>query len=153
MSLLGQQSGPSLPPGGMGNSPLAGAVGASPGGDPSAAASPGGAGGNPLLAGVLAQTLGQQAKIGQTDFIGKQVSNLTRLVGIMIAHVDQTSPDVARHLVNAWRALDQARNAIAKKKENQSDGPGGSPAGPPLGFSGAKMAGSGGPGASPSPIP
>lgn len=157
LSALTQQSGPTLSPGGMGSSPLAGAVGggapppgAPPGGDPS-----GGAGGNPLLASILAKTLGEQRKIRQTHFAAKQVGNQKRLTAILIAHLDQSNPEAARHLVSAYKAFDSAMKALDKEQGDQDSGSdSGATVGPALGFSGAKMADTAGPGGSqPSPIP
>jgi hypothetical protein len=134
-TMLMLRQGTALPPGGMGNAaPTAGAVPGQPG-DPSGP--PGGGGPNPaMLEGILGKLMSQS---GQADkqYPTKQIDNMKRLAAVMIAHLDQSHPEVARHMASAWRSLDMAMKAAETAgKQNGA-------AGPPINFSGAQQADTG----------
>jgi hypothetical protein len=133
-SLLMQRNGPALPPGGMGSAPLAGATS---GGQPDPAG--GGEDGGGMLPGILGKILSQQSQGDERkDFPIKQIDNMKRLAAVMVAHMDQSHPEVARHMSAAWRALDSALKAAETAVKNR-----GPALGPPLGFSGAQQADTG----------
>ena len=64
----------------------------------------------------------------------KVVENMKRTAAVMVAKMDMSHPEVARHMARAWSSLDAALKAANQAKDNQK-----SAAGPPLGFSGAGM--------------
>ena len=127
-SLLMQRNGPALPPGGMGSAPLAGATPDSNGGADAG-----------MLPGILGKLLSQQSQGDERkDFPVKQIDNMKRLAAVMVAHLDQSHPEVARHMSAAWRSLDSALKAAETSAKNRGPGPAG-----PLGFSGAQQADTG----------
>lgn len=111
------------PGGGMGGM-------APPGAAPAAAAGPGGGDIGQMIAKMLADTQGDS----QTKFVIQNVKNMKANAAVMVAKLDMSHPEVARHLSTAWRSLDAALKAAEKVEDNQK-----SVAGPPLGFSGAGM--------------
>ncbi len=98
-------------------------------------------GGAPGAAPDIGQELGKlMAQLGeaQGDYVSKVVGNMKRTAAVLIAKLNQSHPEVARHMTRAYTSLDAALTAAKKANEvNQQQ----SAAGPPLGFSGAAMEG------------
>ncbi len=116
-----QRNGPAVPPAGTGTAPLAGSA---------PAANPG------MVGEVLAKMLGEQ-NVADQSYPVKMIGNMKRLAAVLIAHMDQSHPEVARHMTRAYTALEAALSA-AEKAGKQNVAP---KIEPPLGFSGAQTGG------------
>lgn len=139
----GPAMGPPVTPGGMpGATP-----GGMPGGPPGAGlpATPGAESPGNILMTAIAHQVNQQKK-ANSNFASGNVDQAMRVIGAMMIHLMQSHPEVARHLNRAWSSLDAAKKALSEATEEAT------PAGPPLGFSGAQIGPSdqmGGPGMAP----
>jgi hypothetical protein len=118
--------------------PGAGPIG--PGGGMGGMAPPGGGapGGAPGAGGDIGQVIGKllaDMKAGQTaqsDYVTKVVENMKRTAAVMVAKLDMSHPEVARHMSRAWSSLDAALKAAKQAQDNRQ-----SLAQGPLGFTGA----------------
>jgi hypothetical protein len=72
-----------------------------------------------------------ESKTASPDHLGKVVENLKRMASVVIAHTDQSHPEVAKHMTRAYTALSAAYDAYQKSKSSPSA------AGGPIRFSGA----------------
>ena len=104
-----------------------------PGGVPGAA--PGGAAGGDMGQ-VIAKLLAELQGGAQGDYVTKVVENMKRTAAVMVAKLDMSHPEVARHMARAWSSLDAALKAANEAKDNEKQK---SLAQGPLGFSGASM--------------
>lgn len=126
-----QRNGPALPPGGAGSAPLAGSA-ATPDGT-----APGAASGGGMISDILGKMLSEQ-NVADQSYPVKMIGNMKRLAAVLIAHMDQSHPEVARDLARVYTGLE---SALAKAEKAGKANPGPPKLGPPLGFSGAQLSG------------
>ncbi len=85
---------------------------------------------------VIAKLLAELQGGAQGDYVTKVVENMKRTAAVMVAKLDMSHPEVARHMARAWSSLDAALKAANEAKDNEKQK---SLAQGPLGFSGASM--------------
>jgi hypothetical protein len=71
-----------------------------------------------------------ESQTADPNHLGKLIGNMKRLASVIIAHADQSHPEVAKHMTRAYTALEAAFTAASKNDR------GGAAAGP-IRFSGA----------------
>jgi len=85
------------------------------------------------VADAIAQMIGQQ-NVADQNYPAKIIGNMKRVASVLIAHMDQSHPEVAQHMVKAYTALMAAEKAA--QQAAKSNGPN---AGGPIQFSGAQV--------------
>ncbi len=64
-----------------------------------------------------------ESQTADPNHLGKLIGNMKRLASVIIAHSDQSHPEVAKHMTRAYTALEAAFTAATKNDRSAAGGP------------------------------